>query len=202
MELAIGFRGLVTVEVRSRDTSRVKLLDPVPRPFAEFVDRPELDRVRRAGLGTGRDEAVLLAVVAERALVRMAVEVATRDDPERAGRDAIRAAVADVALNVDVREFVIDDGACWARMLARGRARSACRRRSSSTTDRPRRRSPTGRSSARGCRRGCNNWSRVSSCLDPAGSAGSWLVGRPFAANCSMNFTCRQVVPESSAVLS
>src|SRR5262249_18416807 len=74
----------------------------------------------RAGLGTGRDEAVLLTVVAERALVRMPVEVAARDDPERAGRDAIRAAVADIALDVDVRELVIDDGARGARVLARG----------------------------------------------------------------------------------
>ena len=50
----------------------------------------------------------------------MAIEIAARDDPERAGRDAIRAAVADIALNVDVRELVIDDGACWTRVLARG----------------------------------------------------------------------------------
>src|SRR6202042_2967476 len=56
----------------------------------------------------------------ERALVRMAVEVAASDHPERAGRDAIRAAVADVALDVDVRELVIDDGARGARVLARG----------------------------------------------------------------------------------
>src|SRR5271156_5517800 len=121
MERGVGLGGLVAEEVSLRYTLGVKLLDPVPRPFAELVDRPELDRVRRAGLGTGRDEAVLLAVVAERALVRMAIEVAARDDPERAGCDAIRAAVANVALDVDVRELVIDDGARRARVLARGR---------------------------------------------------------------------------------
>src|SRR5580693_1920842 len=102
MEIAIGLGRLVAVEVRSRDAPCMKLLDPVPCPLAQLIDRPELDRVRRASLGARRDEAVLLAVVAERAFVRMAVEVAASDDPERAGRDAIRAAVADVALDVDV----------------------------------------------------------------------------------------------------
>ena len=138
MELGVGFGGLVAVEVSSRDTVRLKLLDPVPCPLTQLIDRPELDRVRRAGLGAGRDEAVLLAVVAERAFVRMAIEVAARDDPERAGRDAIRATVADIALDVDVRELVIDDGAGGARVLARGRRRNACKRRSSSASDRPR----------------------------------------------------------------
>ncbi len=49
---------------------------------------------------------------------------------------------------------------------------------------------------------GCSNWSRVSSWLVAAGAVASWTAGRPFAANCSMNFTCRQDEAESSAVLS
>ena len=84
------------------------------------VDRSGTDRCGRTAARRVGDESVLL-IVAERAFVRMAIVVATRDNPERAGRDAVRAAVADIALDVDVREFVINDGTRGARVLTRGR---------------------------------------------------------------------------------
>src|SRR5262245_29990720 len=88
-------------------------------PLAELVDRPELYRLRRTGLGAGGDESVALAVVAECALVGMAVERASRDHAEGTRGHTGRAAVADVGLNEDVLELVVDDGARRARLLTR-----------------------------------------------------------------------------------
>src|SRR5205807_7400067 len=87
----------------------------------QLVDRPELDRLGRTRLGAGRDQAVLLAVVAEGTLAGVAGDGAAGDDPERTGRDAVRAAVTDVRLNVDVAELVVDDRPGRAGLLARGR---------------------------------------------------------------------------------
>src|SRR5207237_4014315 len=103
------------------DGAPVKFLHPLPGPLAQLVDRAELDRLGRAGLGAGGDEPVLLAVVAERTLVRMAAEAAAGNDAEGAGRHAVRAAVADVGLDVDVLELVMDDGARRTSLLAGGR---------------------------------------------------------------------------------
>src|SRR5439155_6038033 len=50
----------------------------------------------------------------------MAVEAGAGDDAEGAGGDAVRAAVADVGLDVDVLELVVQDGPRRARLLARG----------------------------------------------------------------------------------
>src|SRR5207253_382483 len=83
--------------------------------------RPELDRRRGARLGAGGDQALPLPVVAERAFVRVAVQVGAGDDAEGAGGDAVRAAVADVGLDVDVLELRVEDGARRAGLLARGR---------------------------------------------------------------------------------
>ena len=83
----------------------VKVLHTVAGPLAQFVDRAELDRLGRTGLGAGRDEAIPLAVVAERTLVRMAIDAAAGDDTEGAGGHAGRAAVADVRLDEDVLEL-------------------------------------------------------------------------------------------------
>src|SRR6476646_5565621 len=95
----------------------VQLLDPFPGPFQQLVDRTELNRLRGAGLGARGHQAVTLAVEAERALVRMSVERAAGDDAERARRDTVGAAVADVRLDVDVPELVVDDGPGGARLL-------------------------------------------------------------------------------------
>src|SRR5262249_241570 len=91
-----------------------------PGPLAQFLDRAELDRRRRARLGAGRDQAVALPVVAERTLVRMAVEAGAGDDAEGAGGDAVRAAVAHVGLDVAVLELVVEERARGAGLLAGG----------------------------------------------------------------------------------
>ena len=77
----------------------VQLADPLLGPLPQLVQRAELDRLGRAGLGAGRAQPVADPVVAQRALVRAAVGLAPRDDAERAGRDAVAAAVADVVLD-------------------------------------------------------------------------------------------------------
>src|SRR5437879_9174281 len=51
----------------------------------------------------------------------MAAEAGAGDDAEGTGGHAVRAAVADVRLNVDVLELVMDDGAGRASLLARSR---------------------------------------------------------------------------------
>src|SRR5262249_47265200 len=71
-------------------------------------------------LGAGRDQTVALAVVAERTLVGVAAHVGAGNDAEWTGGDAVGAAVADVRLDVDVLELVVNDRAGRARLLARG----------------------------------------------------------------------------------
>ncbi len=72
-------------------------------------------------LGAGRLQTVALAVVAERAFVRMTAHFAASDDAERAGRYAGRASVADVSLNINVLKFILNNGAGWASLVARSR---------------------------------------------------------------------------------
>src|SRR5262249_56754765 len=88
----------------------VQLMHTLEGAIAQLVDRAELDRLSRTRLGASRDEAIPLPVVAERTLVRVAVEGAAGDDAEGAGRDAVGAAVADVGLDVDVVELVCGGG--------------------------------------------------------------------------------------------
>ena len=126
----------IPVQVRRGHAALVQLLDPLARALAQLLDRAELDRLRRAGLGAGGDQAVALPVVAEGAFVGVAVEVAARDDAERTGRDAVGAAVADVGLDVDVGDIRCRRSPPSGRRAGRGRSRSACRRRSSSASGR------------------------------------------------------------------
>ena len=72
--------------------------DPRCGELDELVVGAELDRVGRARLRARGLEAVLQAVVAEGALGGPAVVVVAVDDAERARRDAVAAAVADVGL--------------------------------------------------------------------------------------------------------
>src|SRR5208337_2808136 len=79
----------------------VQLPDAVQGALLELGDWPELDRPRRAGLGARRHQAVLEPVVAERAFLGDVLFGADVDHAERAGRDAVAAAVADGLLDVD-----------------------------------------------------------------------------------------------------
>src|SRR6185295_13366291 len=60
-----------------------------------------LNRFGGAGLGAGRPESVVDAVVAEGALVGAAGIVVEGHHPERARADAVPAAVADVLVDID-----------------------------------------------------------------------------------------------------
>ena len=188
MELGVGLGGFVAVEIGLGDAPGVQLLDPTASPIAQLVDRPELDRGGRAGLGAGRDKAIPLAVVTKCALVRVAVEVAPGDDPERAGRDAVRAAVADVALNVNVLKFVINDSTGGARVLARGGHAVLAHVAHHQPATGP---APVEQLVER---------QLVAWFAGPGRIVVRWAC--PFEENCSMNFTCRHEVAESSAVLS
>ena len=86
----------------------------------QLVVRPELDRIGRAGLRARRLEAVLEPVVAERALRGAAVDRVAVDHAERARRDAVPAAVADVRLQHDGLELGADQRAGRARVQAAG----------------------------------------------------------------------------------
>src|SRR5205809_524614 len=89
----------------------VELVDALMRPSAQLDDRPELDRVRGAGLRARGLEPHLEPVVAERALLRGPRHRVHVDDTERARGDARPAAVADVRLDHDRVELSTDDGA-------------------------------------------------------------------------------------------
>jgi hypothetical protein len=86
----------------------------------DLVVRPELDRVGRAGLRARRLQPVLQPVIAEGALRGAAVDVIAVDDAERARRDAVPAAVADVRLEDDRVELGPDQRAGRARVEAAG----------------------------------------------------------------------------------
>src|SRR5207248_11757345 len=116
----VGRAGRVAVQVSSGNAAPVKLLHTLAGALAQLVEGAELDRRRRARLGASRDEVVPLPVVTERTLVRLAVEGPAGDDAEGPGRDAVGAAVADVGLNINVVELVMEKGAGRTRLLARG----------------------------------------------------------------------------------
>src|SRR5262249_49023714 len=102
------------------DPSRVQRFHAATRPLAQLVDRPELDRGGRAGLRTRGDQPVLLPVVAERALVGVSRGASPGGHPGWAGGETISAPAADVRLDVDVCELVVDDRPRRARLLTRG----------------------------------------------------------------------------------
>jgi hypothetical protein len=106
------------IDIRIGHPGGVELRDTPAGAVTELVQRPELDRLGRAGLGAGGNEARLLTVVAERALERAAVVGPAVDDAERTGYDAVAAAVADVGLYVDAAELRPDDRAGGTRLEA------------------------------------------------------------------------------------
>src|SRR5262249_42662266 len=74
-------------------------------------DRPKLDRLGRTSLRAGRLEASLHPIVTERALLRGARNRVDFNDAERAGCNAVAAAVAGVRLNDDGIELGPDNRA-------------------------------------------------------------------------------------------
>src|SRR3954471_22439367 len=80
-------------------TALMELVESLRGALAQLVERPKLDRVRGAGLGTGRLHVVAKAVVTEGALPNAPVILTLVEDAERAGDHAVAAAVADVLLH-------------------------------------------------------------------------------------------------------
>src|SRR5580698_971280 len=89
------------------------------RVLAQLAYLPELDGLGWTTFGAGWDEAVLLAVVTQGALVRATVLFVAVDYTEGAAHNAVCAAVADVLLHVDVSELVVDERAGGADFDAR-----------------------------------------------------------------------------------
>src|SRR5205823_2427195 len=105
------------VQLRAVPALGLELREPCVGALPQLLERAELDRLRRAGLRAGRLVPALQPVVAERALpdpvvllgegrqVRSRRQVAPVENAERAGRDAVAAAVADVLLDHDRPEL-------------------------------------------------------------------------------------------------
>src|SRR5205807_2228845 len=89
------------------------------RLLLELVERPEPDRLRRTGLGAGGGQTLLQPVVTEGAFLRDALGRAHVDDAERAGADAVAAAVAGRLLDVDGVELRAHDRPRRAHVKAR-----------------------------------------------------------------------------------
>ena len=121
MHLGIGLTGGIAIKICLFHASSMKLLYAFASLLTQFIDWAEVDGLRGTGFSAGRFKTVALAVVAERTFVRMTAHVAAGDDAERAGSHAARAAIADVSLNIDVLEFILNDGAGRAGLVARGR---------------------------------------------------------------------------------
>src|SRR5919106_833973 len=100
-----------TVEIRARLAALVERAHTLGGQHLEIGDRSKVDRVGRARLRARGLEPVLQPVVAERALLRGARRWIGPDDPERAGPDAVAAAVAGVGLDHHRVELRPDDGA-------------------------------------------------------------------------------------------
>src|SRR5216683_1634803 len=106
------------VELRLLVAHLLERCDPLVGLGHELVAEPELNRLRRARLRAGRPEAVVDAVVAERALVGPSRVVVERDDAERARADTVPAAVADILVDVHGAELGPVDRAGGARVKA------------------------------------------------------------------------------------
>src|SRR5581483_9701838 len=132
--------GVAQVELSAVPALRLQLVEPRVGAPAELVERPELDRLRRAGLRACRLVAALQAVVAERALPDPAVlllaedrqevglvphvlrrrDVALVEDAEGTRGHAVAAAVADVLLHDDRSELRAEERARRADVETRG----------------------------------------------------------------------------------
>src|SRR5262249_1423375 len=91
-------------------------------PFGDALQlahRAEADRLRGAGLGTGRRQVLLQPVVAEGALLGDVAAVAGVDDARGAGRDGVPAGVARRLVDEHRVELGAQDGAGGADVHAR-----------------------------------------------------------------------------------
>src|ERR1017187_124106 len=103
--------GIGAVELRLGDARGVERIDSVLRAHTQLIQIAVLDRLRRACLRAGRGHAVSETVVAQGALLCDADIACARralaavDDTERARRDAVPAAIANVVLHHNCPEL-------------------------------------------------------------------------------------------------
>src|ERR1051326_8823132 len=97
--------GVGAVQLRVLEAEALQRLHPLLGLRDEIIAEAELDRLRRARFGARRSEAVVNAVVTERALLGGARLLVERDDAERTRRHAVPAAVAHVLIDVDGAEL-------------------------------------------------------------------------------------------------
>src|SRR5439155_1318392 len=93
------------VELRVLEAHPLQRFDALLGLGDEIVAEAELDRLRRARLRARRAEAVVNAVVTERALLRGAGVLVERHDTKRARGHAVAAPVTHVLVDVDRAEL-------------------------------------------------------------------------------------------------
>src|SRR5271156_3867207 len=99
------------IEARVLEAARFEIDDALARPGGHICLRAEHDRAGRTGLHAGRLFANRDAVGAERAFVRFMIDLADTGNVERAALDAIAAADAVLADEVDDAVGVLNDRA-------------------------------------------------------------------------------------------
>src|SRR5205814_242782 len=104
-EAADAVVGALSVQPRVGDAGGLQSGHAIAGVRPQIVQGAELNRFCRAGLRARRLRPNLQSVITERALPHPAVAFALLDDTERAGWNAVTAAVADVLLHDDRTEF-------------------------------------------------------------------------------------------------
>src|SRR5207247_4998908 len=97
--------GVGAVQLRLLVAHLLERCDPLVGLSHQLIAEPELDGLRWARLRAGWPQAVVDAVVAERALVGPSRVVIEGHDPEGARADAVAAAIADILVDVDRAEL-------------------------------------------------------------------------------------------------
>src|SRR5579864_5912141 len=96
----------IAVQPRFGKAVLAKRFDSGLRAGAELLERPELDGIGWASLGTGGLQTTFQTVVAQRALVRRAATLLVRaDDSIGASGHAVLTAIADILLDDDGPKF-------------------------------------------------------------------------------------------------
>src|ERR1700742_379222 len=100
-----------TVQIGVDLTTGMQLFHTLFCVFAQLTYLAELDGLGRTTLSACGNEAILLAVITQCALVGATILFVAADHSEWAANNAICAAVADVLLHVDIAELVVDERA-------------------------------------------------------------------------------------------
>src|SRR5262249_25465806 len=98
----------------------VQIFNATPCFHAQFLKGPELDRLGRTRVSTGRGKSRFLTVIAEGALEGTAIFFIALNYTERARDHAVRASVANVGLHVDRAELCTHNRASRTSFQASG----------------------------------------------------------------------------------